>query len=194
MLGPIRLRFGPFWKQYAPQRSWRSLSCRSISQLQRPWWLKSLLSDRRRLQHTRKIPSRIQTPKTVPNSAWNTARFLSDLLVFLVLFNVIVWYFWGFNYSKNGELMIIDGSQHFLAVFWNFQKFHQIWTRAPRIYHQRCFNVYEKIMESFAKDIIFHISTFWKYKFPKWSTLPNINNLELIFWFFEIMKFWNWST
>ena len=32
--------------------------------------------------------------------------------------------------------MIPDGFQHFSDDFWNFQFFHQIWPRAPRIYHQ----------------------------------------------------------
>ena len=97
-----------------------------------------LLGDRFGVNHKNTGSTRGQNrssqPKTGSTRAQNTVKKVSDLFVVLGLLIIFHCIFGVLKYSKNGELMIPDGFQYFLDDFWNFQKVHQIWTRAPCIY------------------------------------------------------------
>ena len=88
-------------------------------------------------------------------------------LSFLVFF-IICYCISGFKLFQKGWLMIPDGFQYFLDGFWNFQNFHKIWTRAPRIYGL----YYTKRLQIFIDILFLHIWTskkcqFWKRRAPK---------------------------
>ena len=50
-----------------------------------------------------------------------------------------VGFFGGFNYSKMAKLGSWTHYNTFWIIFWNFQSFHQIWTRGPLTYYQNIF-------------------------------------------------------
>ena len=85
--------------------------------------------------------------------------------------------------------MIPDGFQYLLDDFWNFQKFHQIWTRAPCIYSFYYTKIIQIILENIWEHpykYYFYTSglqqncQFWKTQAPKNDEDPSNKIFKIV--------------
>ena len=92
--------------------------------------------------------------------------------------------------------MIPDRLLYFLEHFWNDQKCAQIWIPGPRIYHQKCFNEYKKIVGASLNNIIVSYQRIWKSEivgrcvYLSFQFSYFLISYALKIWNFEILLTW----